>query len=113
MDALQEAKRLIEGAYYDERNMADVMRKDAAVYAAIAQAEAMQLIVKRLEQWMDAQGVGVEMMEAAERGVYYAKENEELRRRIALLEDDSNEALDDYKYRKAQAEAWAKAERGE
>jgi hypothetical protein len=28
-------------------------------------------------------------------------------------EDDFNEAFEDYKYRRAQAEAWAKAERGE
>jgi hypothetical protein len=27
--------------------------------------------------------------------------------------DAANEALDDYRYRRAQAEAWAKAERGE
>lgn len=40
MNALYEAKQRVQDAYYDERGMADVMRQDAAIYAAIAQAEA-------------------------------------------------------------------------
>jgi hypothetical protein len=64
----------------------------AVTYAAIAQAEAMQLIVKRLEQWMNSQGVGIEMIEAAERGLRYQEENEQLKRRVAILEGEPTES---------------------
>ena len=39
MNALAEAKQRVQDAYFDERGLADVMRQDAAIYAAIAQAE--------------------------------------------------------------------------
>lgn len=42
MNALHEAKQRVQDAYYDKRGMADVMRQDAAIYAAIAQAEAIR-----------------------------------------------------------------------
>jgi hypothetical protein len=50
MNTLHEAKQRIQDAYYDERGMAETMRKDAAVYAAIAQAEALQRIADALGQ---------------------------------------------------------------
>jgi hypothetical protein len=42
MNALQKAKQLVEDAYYDERDMADVMHQDAAIYAVTAAAQAAQ-----------------------------------------------------------------------
>lgn len=85
MDALEKARELVRDAYYDERGMADVMRRDAAIWAAIAQTEAMQLVGKRLEQWMSVQGLGFEVIEAAERGIRYQKENERLEAEVKLL----------------------------
>lgn len=100
MDALKEAISCLVA--YQYRINQDTFRGDLesrtryenAAYqegmlsAAIAQAEAMQLIAKRLEQWMEYQGIGMEMIEAAERGLRYAKENERLLRRIAVLEGE-------------------------
>jgi hypothetical protein len=45
--------------------------KLALAYAAIAQAEALQLIAKRLEQWMSVQGVLPEFFEAVSRAKQY------------------------------------------
>lgn len=42
MEALEKAKELVHEAYYDERGLADVFRQDAAIWAAIAQAQAAQ-----------------------------------------------------------------------
>lgn len=47
--ALSKARQMVEDAYYDERGMQDVMRQDAAIYAAIAQAEALTRIATALE----------------------------------------------------------------
>jgi hypothetical protein len=52
--ALQSAKDLVEAAYFDERGMADVMRKDAAIWAAIAQATAAQAQAEQLKRIADA-----------------------------------------------------------
>lgn len=68
----------------------------AQAYAAIAQAEALTKIVKLLE-----------MIAPPLQGIYAPDATG------YHTEDEFNEALDDYKYRKAQAEAWAKAERGQ
>jgi beta-galactosidase beta subunit len=92
MDALQKAVRMILDSDVQELEYAKVTIEQAKVYAAIAQAEAMQLLAKRLEQWMDSQGVGFEMIEAAERGLRYEKENQRLARRIAELEGEPVES---------------------
>ena len=48
MDALHKARELVQDAYYDERGMADVLRQDAAIWAAIAQAEQLKRIADAL-----------------------------------------------------------------
>lgn len=50
MDALQKATDLVKEAYYDERGMQGIMREDAAIYAAIAQAQAIQRQTEVLER---------------------------------------------------------------
>lgn len=82
MDALEQAKQNMawkegwrEKATYEEDEemhahyveMEDLCRANAVALAAIAQAEALQLIAKRLEQWMSAQGVLPEFFEAVDR----------------------------------------------
>lgn len=47
---IQRAIGLVQDAYYDERGMQDVMRKDAAIYASIAQTKAMERIAAALEK---------------------------------------------------------------
>ena len=50
MNHLQKAVKLVDDAWYDERGMKDVMRQDAAIHAAIAQAEALERIAVALER---------------------------------------------------------------
>jgi len=118
MEALQEAIRSL--ADYQHRINQDTFRGDLnartryenAAYqegmlsAAIAQAEALELIAKRLEEWMSVQGVLPEFFEYVDRAKI--REAQE-----AMGDPDEGGSLADYKYRRAQAQAWAKAERGE
>ena len=55
INALQKAKDLVHDAYYDERTgMSAIMRQDAAIWAAIAQAEAAQAQAEQLRRIADA-----------------------------------------------------------
>lgn len=56
MDALEKARELVSDAYYDERGMAEIMRRDAAIWAAIAQAEQLKRIADRLEAISELRG---------------------------------------------------------
>ena len=98
MDSLQEAREYLSAYQYrinqdnyrgdleSRTRYENCAYQEGMLQAAIAQAEAMQLIAKRLEQWMETQGVGFEVIEAAERGLRYKEENETLTGRIAELE---------------------------
>lgn len=51
-DAIEQAKQLVQDAYYDERGMQDTMRADAATWAAIAQAEQLKRIADMMEGYL-------------------------------------------------------------
>lgn len=90
MSALTQAQEAL--TWLDGTGTDDYFLAKAQAYAAIAQAEAMQLLVKRLEQWMEVQGVGFEVIEAAVSAIGYQKENEALKRRVAILEGEPAES---------------------
>jgi hypothetical protein len=78
-------------------------------------AEQLESIVYGADGRNMEQYFGSELLKMRQK---YESRIAQLHRRIAELEarlaaEEPNEALEDYHYRKARAEAWAKAERGE
>jgi hypothetical protein len=86
MDALNEAKQLIQDAYYHDRDRADVETAMAAVHAQIAQAEQLKRIADALDI-MAGSPLGANRILAPDPQDYYS-------------EDEYNKAAEEYDYHK-------------
>jgi hypothetical protein len=100
MDVLAKAKELVEHAWFDERGLAGVMRQDAAIYAAIAQAEAL----KRIAEYLQVLTYPNRII-APDPQDYYREDEYNEAAELYDYHKNSNpgESLDEYKQRVAQS----------